>query len=206
MLAVIAAASIIAGNFVILWQYNLKKIVTYIIISQSGYILIGIISGSPAGISAMIFNIIVLVINSLGLFYCIKSISLKYNVSDTTGLKSLGKNDKFLFLSFIFFLISSAGFPLSAGFTGKILLYISLGSTQYFWLIPAGILSSAVFLYFIFRLSLMIFGGKTTVNTSKNETLTTVLLLFLLIPNIFLGFYLEPVLNWAKYCSNFFGI
>ena len=105
MLAVISAVSIIAGNFIILWQYDLKKkIVTYIIISQAGYILIGIISGSPEGISAMNFNLAVFAINSLGLFYCIKLVGLRYSVSDIAGLKGLGKNDKLLFLSFIFFL------------------------------------------------------------------------------------------------------
>lgn len=206
MLAIISAVSIIAGNFIILWQYNLKKIAAYIIISQGGYILIGIISGSPDGISAMIFNLIVFTINSLGLLYCIKLISLRYNVSDIGELKSLGKNDKLLFLSFIIFLISSAGFPLSAGFTGKILLYISLGSTSYFWLIAVGILSSAVFLYFIFRLSITIFSDKNSKKSTKIETLSLILLLILLIPNILLGFYFEPVLKWVKYCTNFFGI
>lgn len=212
MIAIISAISIIAGNFIILWQINLKKIVTYIIISQTGYILIGIISGSPDGISAIIFNMIVFAINSLGLLYCIKLINLRYNVNDIDSLKGRGKtqkqvrNDKLLFLSFIFFLLSSAGFPLSAGFTGKILLYISLWNTSFFWLIAVGILSSAVFLYFIFKLSIVIFSGQNSLKSSKNETLSLIILLILLIPNILLGFYFEPVLNWAKYCANFFGI
>ncbi len=206
MLAVISAVTIIAGNFVILWQYNLKKIVTYNIISQSGYMLLGIISGSPGGISAMIFSLIVFVINSIGLLYCIKLISVKYNISDITGLNGLGKNDNLLFLSFIFFLLSSAGFPLNAGFTGKIMLYISLGTSSYFWLIAVGILSSTVFLYFIFKLSIIIFSGKNAQKPSKTETFSLFLLLFLLIPNILLGFYFEPILDWVKYCSNFFGI
>lgn len=206
MLAIISSVSIIAGNFVILWQYDLKKIVAYIIISQAGYILMGIISSSPAGMTASVFNLIVFAINGLGLLFCIKLISDRYSINDTISLKGLGKSDKFLFLSFIFFLISSAGFPLSAGFTGKIMLYISVGSTSYFWLIAVGILSTAVFLYFIFRLSLSIFTGKNAQKPPKFETLSLIILLILLLPNILLGIYFEPVLNWVNYCSNLFGI
>ncbi|MEO8515033.1 MAG: proton-conducting transporter membrane subunit [Ignavibacteria bacterium] len=201
MLSVISLISIMAGNFVILWQNDLKKIVTYIVISQAGYLLIGIISGSPGGISAVIFNLIVFAINTLGLLYCINLINTNYKVNDITGLKGLGKDNKTLFLSFIFFLISSAGFPLSAGFTGKIMLYISLGGTPYFWLIAAGVLSTAVFLYFIFKLSITIFSGRNTVKSAKIETFSLILLLILLLPDILLGFYFEPLLNWAKYCS-----
>jgi NADH-quinone oxidoreductase subunit N len=166
----------------------------------------GIISGSPAGITAMNFALIVFMLNSLGLLFCIDQISKKYNINDIDGLKGLGKNDKLLFLSFFFFLLSSAGFPLSAGFTGKILLYLSLGSTSYFMLIAIGILSSAVFLYFIFKLTLAIFSGKNVQKTAKTETLSFIILLILLIPNILLGFYFEPVLNWARYCTNLIGI
>ena len=166
----------------------------------------GIISASPAGLSAILFNLVVFILNSLGLLFCIKLINQRYNVNDVNGLKSLGKSDKFLFLSFIFFLISSAGFPLSGGFTGKILLYTSLSGTSYFWLIATGILSSAVFLYFIYRQSVSIFSGKNLQKTEKIETLSFIILLILLFPNILLGFYFEPLLNWAKYCSNLIGI
>jgi len=201
MLAVISGISVVAGNFIILWQYNLRKIFSYIIIAQAGYILMGIVSAKPDGINASIYNIMIAVINSLGLLYTIHLINQKYSVTEITGLKGSGRNDKFLFLSFIFFLISLAGFPLSGGFTGKIMLYISLGSTGYFWLIASGILSSAVFLYFIFRLSISLFSGYNVKNSAKTETKQVLILLFLIITDILSGFYIEPFLNWVKYIS-----
>jgi NADH-quinone oxidoreductase subunit N len=142
----------------------------------------------------------------LGLLYCIEIINREFSVKDIEGLKGLGRNNKFLFLALIFFLITSAGFPLSGGFTGKIMLYISLGTTKYIWLIAAGVLSSAVFLYFIFRLSLNIFSGKNDVKTAKIETKSLIILLFLMINGLVSGLYIEPLLNWVKYVSNIFGI
>jgi NADH-quinone oxidoreductase subunit N len=206
LLAVISVCSVIAGNLVILWQYDLKKIAAFIIISQAGYLLIGIISGSAAGLAAFFTGIVVFAINSLGIIFCINLINNRYNVTETAGLKSLGKNDKFLFLAFIFFLASSAGFPLTAGFNSKLILYSLPNLDNYFWLIAAGIISSVVFLFFIFRLSVLIFSGQNTQNSPKIGTLPAIVLLILLFPIILFGIFVSPLLEWANYCSNLFGI
>ncbi len=206
LLAVISVSSILAGNLVILWQYDLKKIAAYVIISQTGYLLFGIISGSAAGLTAFITGMVVLAINSLGIIFCINLINTRYIVTETAGLKSLGKKDKLLFLSFIFFLASSAGFPLTAGFNSKLIIYSLPNLENYFWLIAAGIISSVVFLYFIFRLSVLIFTGQNTQNSPKIGTRPPIILLILLFSVILFGIFVSPLLNWADYCSNLFGI
>lgn len=206
LLAIISVCSIIAGNLVILWQYDLKKIAAYIIISQSGYLLLGIISGSAAGLAAFITGIVVIAINSLGMIFCINQINTVYGITETKGLKSIGRNDKFLFLTFIFFLVSSAGFPLTAGFNSKLILYSLPNLENYFWLIAAGIISSVVFLYFIFRLTMLIFAGQNTQISPKIGTRPPIILLILLFSAIFFSIFVSPLLNWADYCSNLFGI
>ena len=206
LLAVISVCSILAGNLVILWQYDLKKIAAYIIISQSGYLLIGIISGSMAGLAAFISGAVVFAINSLGILLCINLITKSYSVTETAGLKALGKNNKLLFLSFIFFLTSSAGFPLTAGFNSKLMMYSLPNLESYFWLLASGIISSIIFLFFIFRLSVVIFTGKNPLNSPKIGTLPLIFLLFLLFSTILFGIFVSPLLNWANYCSNLSGI
>ena len=206
LLAVISVCSIIAGNLVILWQYDLKKIAAYIIISQAGYLLIGIISGSAAGLAAFISGAVVFAINSLGILLCINLITKSYSVTETAGLKALGKNNKLLFLSFIFFLTSSAGFPLTAGFNSKLMMYSLPNLESYFWLLASGIISSIIFLFFIFRLSVVIFTGKNPLISPKIGTLPLIFLLFLLFSTILFGIFVSPLLNWANYCSNLSGI
>ncbi|HMQ80745.1 MAG TPA: proton-conducting transporter membrane subunit [Ignavibacteria bacterium] len=206
MLAVISVCSILAGNLVILWQYDLKKITVYIIISQTGYLLTGIISGSQQGLAAMLAGAVILAVNSIGLFYCVELINSRYNVTETSGLKGLGRSDKLLFIAFIFFLSSSAGFPLTSGFNSKLILYSLPGMQGYFWLIAAGIFSSAVFLFFIFRLLVVLFTGKNAQNPPKIGTGPLIILLILLFPAIFFSIFISPLLNWANYCSNLFGI
>jgi len=206
MLALIAAFSILAGNFIILWQYDLKKIVTYITISAAGYLLLGLISASAEGVSAFVFNAVLFAVNTLGLTICLKLFKDKYSITLTKDLKGRGKTEKLLFSVFIFFLLSSAGFPLTGGFTGKLMLYFALSNTPYLWLTSIGILSSAVFLFVIFRLIVLIFRGEVTENKQPTETISLIILLILLLTAILQGFYISPILNWANYCSNLLGI
>lgn len=206
LLAVISVCSIIAGNLVILWQYDLKKIAVYIIISQAGYLLFGLISGSAAGLAAFISGTVVFAINSLGIILCINLIITGYSVNETAGLRSLGRNNKPLFLSFIFFLASSAGFPLTAGFNSKLILYSLPNLENFFWLIAAGIISSVVLLYFIFRLSVVVFTGQNSQISQKIGTTPLIILLTLLFSVILFGIFVSPLLSWANYCSSLFGI
>ncbi|MBE2228369.1 MAG: hypothetical protein IAE93_13525 [Ignavibacteria bacterium] len=206
MLVIIAAFSILAGNFIILWQYDLKKIVTFISISSAGYLLLGLISASHEGIAAFIFNAVLFALNTLGLTICLKLFKEKYEITQKDDLKGKGRSDKFLFSAFIFFLLSSAGFPLTGGFTGKLMLYFTLTNTPYLWLTSVGVLSSAVFLFVIYRFIALIFRGEVPENKQNTETISLIILLILLFTAILQGFYLSPLLNWAKYCSNLLGI
>lgn len=205
MLSLIAAFSILAGNFIILWQYDLKKIVTYITISASGYLLLGLISATHEGFGAFLFNAILFAVNTLGLTICLKLLKDKYNIILVKDLKSRGKTDKLLFSVFIFFMLSSAGFPLTGGFTGKLMLYFSLSNTPYLWLTLIGILSSSVFLFVIFRFIMLIFRGEIPENKQNTETISLGILLILLFTAILQGIYFSPILNWANYCSNLLG-
>ncbi|MCC6865724.1 MAG: hypothetical protein IT280_06140 [Ignavibacteria bacterium] len=206
LLAVISACSMVFGSFVLLWQYDLKKIFTYITISQAGYLLMGLIAGSRDGLSMFVFGVIVFAINSAALLYIIKLIKIHFNTYTITELKTFGSSNKFLFVTFIYFLVSSAGFPLTAGFNSKLLLYSLSGLSGFIWLIIVGIVSQTVFLYFIFRQTIYFFSAPKNVNKLKLSDLNHTVLLILLISAIFISVVIYPFTNWANYCSKIFGI
>lgn len=216
MLAILSVCSVIAGYFAVLWQYSLKKIFTFITISNAGLLLTGLIAGTYEGLSAFITGAVIFSINSAGLLYIVYLISKNYNIEKTTELKSLGGHDKLLFILFIYFMVSSAGFPLTPGFNMKLILYSLTGLENFWWLIISGILSSAVLLYFIFKLTITLFSARKTVsggistkidpaNSQKTGTFHKIILLFLLIWGIFASILIQPIINWAKYCSLYYG-
>lgn len=205
LIIIVSCCSVISGNFVLLWTYDLKKIFTFIVISQSGLLLIALTSGSVIGIAAFITGITVFAANSAGIIYCIKVIAENYKAVKTSELKGLGKNDKLIFISLIYFLASSAGFPLTAGFNLRLILFSLPGLNEMSWLAFVSIFSSLVFIYFVYKLTILIFNSSSTVQNNHKGTNRHFILLILLFYSIFASIFISQVLDWAKYCSNLFG-
>ncbi len=206
LLSVISAASVITGSILILWQKNLKKIFAFIMISQAGNLIMGLAASSPGGSNAALFNIAVLLIIMTGLLYCIRIFEDKFQAVTIDDLKHKGKSGPLLFFTFIFFLSCAAGFPLTAGFSGRLILIIAALSKDLFWLAAISILSSFVMFYFIFKLTYTIFSGKPVINHVPLETHRKFILLVFLVPAILFGFYLSPLFDWVKFGALILGI
>ncbi|MCI0449379.1 MAG: hypothetical protein L0Y79_06280 [Chlorobi bacterium] len=207
-LAVLSAASIIIGNFVILWQTNLKRITAFTIISSCGYLLMGLISASPEGTAYLLAGLVIYSINSLGLIFCVELIESKFKITDIRSIKGIGLHSKILFIPFTIFIISSVGIVLTSGFIMKLLLFSSVISTPYYWLMIFGVLSQLVSMYFFFKLIVTLFQRKISGESIavRLETGNKIILLLLTIPSILLGLYFSPLLDFARYCSMIFGM
>ncbi|GAH23015.1 unnamed protein product, partial [marine sediment metagenome] len=58
VLAIIGAATIIIAVMIAMVQHNLKKLLSYHAISQVGYMVLGIATGTPVGIAGGIFHML----------------------------------------------------------------------------------------------------------------------------------------------------
>lgn len=201
-----AGLSVLTGNLVILWQYNLKKIVTFISIGQAGYLLFGLVSSSHEGTTALLYNIITAGSVILGLLYSVFLIEKNSGFTGLNDLKGLGKSDPFLFIMFLFFMLLAAGLPLTGAFSGRVMLFEALASQGRIILIGIAVLSSAGFYYFIFRSSLLFFKKPAEVNYCKTETFHKTILLVLLLPAILPAVIITDFWNWLRFCSVIFGI
>lgn len=206
LVSAIAGLSVLTGNLVILWQYNLKKIVTFITIGQAGYLLFGLVSASQEGTTALLYNIITAGSCITGLLYSVFLIEKNSGLTGINDLKGLGKSDPFLLIMFLFFLLLAAGLPLTGAFSGRVMLFEALASQGRIVLIGIAVLSSAGFYYFIFRSSLLFFKNSAEINYCKTETFHKIILLLLLLPAILPGVILTGFWNWLRFCSVIFGI
>lgn len=208
ILAVLSAASVIIGNFVLLWQTNLKRIIAFMLISSCGYLLMGLISASPEGTVYLLMGMTIYSFNTLGLIICVSLIETKLKVNDIRKLKGLGSSTKIIFIPFTILIISSVGLPLTSGFIMKLFLYSSVISNGYLWLMLLGVLSSIVSMYYFFKLIITIFQEKNPPESvlAELETGNKIILLLLTIPAILLGLYFSPLLNFSKYCSMILGM
>jgi NADH-quinone oxidoreductase subunit N len=132
------------GNVLALLQDNLKRILAYSSIAHAGYMLIGFAAapelvrnrlegtGALSGTDAVLFYLVAYGAMTVGAFAIISYLGNGLRSVETVDdVAGLGRSHPGLALIFALFLFSLIGLPLTAGFTGKLLLFLSaLGVTS----------------------------------------------------------------------------
>ncbi len=149
-----AVLAMILGNGVALTQINLKRLLAYSSIAHTGYLLIGIMTGTfnELHIMPVIFYLVAYVIASLGIFTLFTLFAAPddagLNLHDLTGL---AKWHPWLAAAMAIFFFSMAGIPLTAGFIGKYLLLYGAIQANEIPIVIIAVLCSAVSVYYYLR-------------------------------------------------------
>jgi NADH-quinone oxidoreductase subunit N len=119
----LAAVTMVAGNLLALTQGSIKRMLAYSSIAHAGYLLAAVLAGFAGGTSAFLFYLFVYTLMTAGAFGIVianaRGTEERVTLEDYAGLASQKPG---LALMLSIFLLSLAGFPLTAGFIGK--LYI----------------------------------------------------------------------------------
>jgi NADH-quinone oxidoreductase subunit N len=154
ILWICAVGTMVVGNFVALSQTNLKRMLAYSSIAHTGYILVGLISGSRAeyGYSPLVLYLVAYSVMNLGAFVILTILASKgderLNLQDMSGLS---KRHPWLAFSMAVFLFSMAGVPPTAGFVSKYLLFYGAVQAGEIPLVVISVLCSAVSVYYYLR-------------------------------------------------------
>ena len=146
------------GNLIAISQEDIGRMLAYSSIAQAGYVLVAFTALSSDAISGGIAHILVHAFMKGGAFVVVAAVGaagLGYSID---SYKGLAKRSQLLALSMTICLWSLVGIPPFAGFISKFLLFygvlqvgISDGSTWVIGLVVAGVLNSALSLYYYLR-------------------------------------------------------
>jgi NADH-quinone oxidoreductase subunit N len=158
VLAVLAAMSILLGNFVALAQTNVRRLLAYSAVAHAGYTLLGLIAGGRDGFSAALFYTTVYAFTLVGAFAVCGYVRQITGGDDLRHFAGLWRNRSSRFgpavaaASMTIFLLSLAGLPPLPGFFGKFYLFsVTFGSGSnhaLLWLIALALFGSLVSLYY----------------------------------------------------------
>ena len=196
------------GNFSALWQNNMKRMLAYSSIAHAGYLLLGLVVMSNQGVLAILIYFSVYLITNLGAFLVVMLIANKTGSEDIHDYNGLGITSPFLGVSLAIFLVSLTGLPPTAGFIGKLYLFIALVDAKMIAVAVIALLNTVVSLYYYIRVLKHMFLTKPeketqTVTTSlPNTILVSVLVAAILV----LGIYIAPLVNAAKSCLVMLGM
>lgn len=160
ILGLLAIASMIGGNLIALAQTSFKRMLAYSSIAHVGYILIGLISNSLDGLSAVSFYLIVYGLMNLGAFTGAILFSNETGSDRIDDYAGLFKKRPWLATGMAVCLINLAGLPLPpAGFFAKAFVFWSgiqtSGSNPLAWtLVIVALLTSVPAIYYYMRVAI----------------------------------------------------
>lgn len=152
MLIVLAVLSMALGNVIAIAQSNIKRMLAYSAISHMGFLLLGILSTTPAGYSAALFYVLIYAVMSAGAFGMVILLSRAgfeaERLEDFKGLNQRSPWHAFLMLIVMF---SMAGVPPTVGFYAKLLVIQSVVSAGMVWLAVLSVLFAVIGAYYYLR-------------------------------------------------------
>ena len=200
LLIVISILTMTLGNFTALWQDNLKRMLAYSSIAHAGYLLLGIVVLSTQGLMAVLIYFFFYMLMNLGAFYIVMLIANKTGSENINEYDGLGYKAPFYGVALTIFLISLTGLPPTAGFIGKLYIFIALVDAKMIAVAVIALLNTVVSLYYYVRVLKHLYLTKPTEATPelKAPLFNTVVILLLLIPILVFGVYFQPIVNFAK--------
>src|SRR3954453_16412576 len=123
LLAVLAAFSILIGNFVALVQTNLRRLLGYSAVAHAGYTLFGILAGGRDGFYETLFYTTIYAFTLVGSFGVVALVRRETGGDDVKNFAGLYAGSPLLAGGIAIFLLSLGGLPPLAGFFGKFYLF-----------------------------------------------------------------------------------
>jgi NADH-quinone oxidoreductase subunit N len=204
--AILAILTMTIGNVVALQQTNIKRMLAYSSIGQAGYMIIAIAVASQFAVESSIFHIITHAFMKGGAFMVVAALSYVALGESIADYKGLGRRAPLVALSMGIFLFALAGIPPLSGFWSKVFLFSSaIDASQVVdqgwmvWLAIAGILNSALSLYYYARVVKYMFvdDGPTTERLKIPLSLSAAIAICL-VATIAIGIWPEPVIDLCE--------
>ena len=159
-LVILSAITMTTGNLFAMRQTNLKRFLAFSSITQAGYILIGVASGTAQSMASVIYFFLIYIFSNVGAFTVVSIISDKTGKDDMDDYKGLYKTNPKLSIAMMIAVLSLAGVPPTAGFFGKLFLLTSGASKGLIVLLIIASLNMVISLYYYLRVVKAMFVDK----------------------------------------------
>src|SRR5688572_669913 len=208
LLGIVAALTIVVGNWAAITQENSKRLLAYSSISNAGYLLLGIVANNTYGNIGLFIYLFVYTLMNMGAFGIIISLRRRGivgdNVDDMTGLAQKAPG---MAAMMAIFMLSLGGLPGTGGFIGKYFLLWGLlsrgdaeGKTWYYWLAGWAVINIVVSFYYYIRFIRVMYLGDRVADDeplSMSPALRASLIAAL-VGILVIGIYPQPFIALAQ--------
>ncbi len=197
----IAIASMMIGAVLGLTQTDIKRMIAYSSVAHAGFLLVGAIALTEAGLSGTMFYLLAYGFTTLAVFAVI---SLVRNADgEATHLSQwagLAKRSPLTAAVFAFLLFALAGIPLTSGFTGKFAVFSAALADGMAPLVVVALVASAVAAFFYIRVVVLMYFSEPAPDgptVSVPGAFTTAAITLGVVITLLLGVLPTFALDWA---------
>jgi NADH-quinone oxidoreductase subunit N len=202
ILALLGAVSMTYGNLAALIQKDVKRMLGYSSVSHAGYLMLGLVSGTPKGLAAAAFYSLVYLLMNLTCFWVVSSMSVDGRNIELDDLRGLHRRSPMLAFTMAVAAFSLVGLPPTAGFIGKLFLLTSAWGYGYNWLVVVACVNTAIAIFYY--LNLVRYAYTSDASPSGLPELpavfragSTVWAAVLSAAILALGVYPNPIFQWT---------
>ena len=154
----ISVLTMLVGNIAAIFQDNLKRMLAYSGIAHAGYLLIGIVANSEEGVASILFYLAIYLFMNIGAFAVVFIMEGEGQEGNSIyRFKGLAKRSPLLAASMSLFMVSLAGFPPTAGFFGKLYVFVAAIKSGYILITIMAVIASVISVYFYLRVIVMMY-------------------------------------------------
>lgn len=160
ILMFIGAFSILVGAFAALGQTNFKRMLAYSSISQVGYIIIGLGTGTALGVMGAVFHLFNHAIFKSLLFVNSAAVEKETGTIDIDSLGGLSEKMPVTGTTSAIAFLSTSGIPPFAGFWSKLIIIIALWQIKSYSYAVIAVLASILTAAYLIMMQRKVFFGK----------------------------------------------
>ncbi|GMQ93393.1 MAG: NADH-quinone oxidoreductase subunit N [Acidimicrobiia bacterium] len=150
LVAVIAALTMTLGNLAALWQDDVRRMLGWSSVSQTGYGLLAVVAlgRSDLAIPSMLFFLAAYAMGNMAAFAVIVKLR---GLTDRESYRGLASVHPWLMGALVVSFLSFIGVPPLGGFTAKLLLMGAVIEAGYTWLAALAVVNSVISLFYYAR-------------------------------------------------------
>ncbi|MFL5812036.1 MAG: NADH-quinone oxidoreductase subunit N [Bdellovibrionia bacterium] len=199
IIGLIAGMSMMIGSLLAYRQTSAKRLVSCLVIVQTGFMLLGILVLDQVGVAALLYNLVIELFALMGTFYVLSFFYEELGSDRLVDLRGMLVRAVPECICLVLFLLCLVGIPPMPGFIAKFTLIGAAVRHQWLALAALGVFSLTLSSVAIARLSFNLIGdlsvpGKTPVTGDSRRRM---FLVVLVVPMVLAGVFANQVLTWA---------
>ena len=174
----LAVLTMAVGSITALAQTNIKRMLAYSSITHAGYMLLGVITGTPEGLASTMNYLFIYALMNIGAFAVVIMLRSKgFKGEDLSDYEGLAKSHPLASALMLVFMFSLTGIPPTAGFIAKFYIFMEAIKAGYVPLVIVAVIFSVISAFFYLRVVMYMYmkEPKTEIPLTTSASMNLVL-------------------------------